>query len=334
MSEQASKPRCEGYARFAPAGSATWRTVSDRGSASARPSSTSTTRSRYRPPLRPEQEELPPPPRGGDNARSSHGREAATGARAGGAAAVAAAAAAPKSSLFVDPPIALRPLAFSQKGQERRPYPRSHCVARAAGCGGARTWYRDGEAQSAAPVQRRPDGAMGAPCECGAVAWEVVLCEFHAADERLPCHLQELDCKLLDEVLRSLPGLLTQRGQGGRARSPCIPLASPLRPRRRFRPTSHCICMRSDGSCPPTAPLADWELPPQVALRRWRRERCRRARPARARRVLPPRPRAGGGGALGARAPVRLAISGEVIFTRACIFSMGIAKVMYRVAHE
>eukprot|EP01052_Picozoa_sp_SAG31_P005414 SAG31_NODE_237_length_19590_cov_13.149915_20_plen_947_part_00 len=123
----------------------------------------------------------------------------------GGGATTTAAAPAPAlgAGLFRDPPIALRPLRFSQVGQEWRPYPRSHC----AGCGGALTWYGNGDAQSTTRALSRPDGAFGARlCECDAQADEVLSCEFRVAagcaeDQN---SLQKLDCKLLDRVLKLL----------------------------------------------------------------------------------------------------------------------------------
>ena len=145
----------------------------------------------------------PPRVRWGDNddVRTIGGRsEAATKASA-----PAEAAAEAGGSLFRNPPIALRPLAFSQKGQEWRPYPRSHCPeCNAAGRCGARSWYASGDAQCSAPAPSRPDGAFGKACECRSEAEEVLSCEFRAAGEGNPVHLQELDCKLLDGVLRLL----------------------------------------------------------------------------------------------------------------------------------
>ena len=103
-------------------------------------------------------------------------------------------------------PTAVRPLAFSRRGHLWRPHARSFC----ASCGGGRTWYRDAHGNESTP--RRPEGALGAACACGAAASnredEVEAFIFHAASAAVAtgCLLQQLDEKLLEGVLAWLCG--------------------------------------------------------------------------------------------------------------------------------
>jgi hypothetical protein len=95
--------------------------------------------------------------------------------------------------------VALRPLTFSQKGQDWRPHPRTHC----AECGGGRSWYRGGSGSEG--VREKPDGAFGVPCAATgscASAGEVPAYHFRGADASLGM----LDEKLLEAVLEWLVG--------------------------------------------------------------------------------------------------------------------------------
>jgi hypothetical protein len=107
----------------------------------------------------------------------------------------------PGGGLFDDPAVALWPLAFSERGQDWRPHPRSHC----AGCGGGRTWYRDGH--SHAEEWQRPEGAFGRPCACVSQGEpEQPAFAFRPGRPGSRCWLQELDHRLLEIILVHLCG--------------------------------------------------------------------------------------------------------------------------------
>ena len=125
------------------------------------------------------------------------------------AAAAAGAERGAARSIFDDSapiPVAVNPLAFSQRGQLWRPHARSHCVT----CGDGRTWYRDGHGNAGTPY--RPEGALGRACACagagaGAGAGAEPAFVFHTDPEAAKeCMLEWLDEKALEVLLAWLCG--------------------------------------------------------------------------------------------------------------------------------